>query len=245
MRLITLLLLMSQTSLAAEPATAPLVGTMRQAMQSDGFEVRMNVSTVKADSSLTPPVKLSVTGKFGAAGQRLLIRGISPDAVRNRHVAAERNANGKIRAIEYRAADTHKTEPYARLFGTGLVIWDMFGAWWDWPRQEIAGHDKIAGRPCTLIRSQTDNGNIREVISCVDQEAQLSLRTQLFDRSHTLLRTLTVQQLMRKESGAMAAKKLSITEADQTVSQLEVYGGDEHYLVTSGTFDRLDQSGGE
>lgn len=219
-----------------------LVNRMRLARHTDGFEARMNINRAKPDGSLNIPVKVALIGQFAEHRQRLLIRGISPDSVHNRHIAAERQGDHRIRAIEYHTGDTNRAETdiQAGLFNTGLVIWDMFSPWWNWSKQEITGSDQIAGRPCSLIRSQTDTGKIREVISCVDREAMLSLRTQLFDRSHTLLRTLTVQQLMHKESGAMAAKKLSITEADKTITKIEIYSGDEHYLITPETFARLD-----
>jgi hypothetical protein len=233
------LLACAQNIFAAEqPALADI---MRRARHTDGFEARMNISTIKPNGSLNVPFKLALIGQFTEHKQRLLLRGISPDTVHNRHIAAEQT-DRRFKAIEYRTTDTNRAEIDIQtgLFNSGLVIWDMFSPWWNWPKQEIAGTGEIAGRPCLLIRSQTDTDKVREVISCVDREAMLSLRTQLFDRSHTLLRTLTVQQLMHKESGAMAAKKLSITEADKSVTQIEIYSGDEHYLITPETFARLD-----
>ena len=121
----------------------------------------------------------------------------------------------------------------------------MFAPWYGWTRQQIVGTEKVAGRACTLLRSQTERGNVREAISCVDPDAGLSLRTQLYGRNHTLLRTLTVQRLMRKDSGSMAASKLTVAESDGTRTEVDVYGGDEHYLVTPDTFARLDAAGGK
>jgi len=74
----------------------------------------------------------------------------------------------------------------------------------------------------------------------VDVDGKLSLRTELFDRHHNLIRCILVKQTMRKESGALAAKKLTITAADRTVTEVEVYSGDENYLVTADTFAKLD-----
>lgn len=230
---------------AAEPSAATLVDTMKQTRLSEGFEARMEVATVAANGRRAMPFKFSVVGQIGAERQRLRIRGISPDRVRGRYVAAERNADGRIRAIEYgepASANIEKSDPAARLFDSGLVLWDMFGAWWSWSQQAIEGSDRIDGRACTLVRSRTDDGTspVREVLSCVNSEGKLSLRTQLFDRRHRLLRTIAVKQTMRKESGALAAKKLAITEADRTMTEVEVYGGDEHYLVNADTYAPLD-----
>jgi len=230
---------------AAEPTAATLVETMKQARLSEGFEARMEVATILPNGHRAMPFKLSVVGQVGKDRQRLRIRGISPDQVRGRFVAAERNANGRIRAIGYGepiSGNIEKADPAARLFDSGLVLWDMFGAWWNWPQQSIEGSDKVDGRACTLVRSRTDDGAspVREVHSCVSVEAKLSLRTQLYDRRHTLLRTIAVKQTIRKESGALAAKRLTITEADRTVTEIEVYSGDEHYLVEANTFAALD-----
>ena len=230
---------------AAEPTAATLVETMKQARLSEGFEARMEVATILPNGHRAMPFKLSVVGQIGAERQRLRVRGISPDKVRGRFVAAERNADERIRTIAYDEQlprSIEKADPAARLFDSGLVLWDMFGAWWSWPQQAIEGSDRIDGRTCTLVRSRTDDGTspVREVLSCVNGDGKLSLRTQLFDRRHRLLRTIVVKQTMRKESGALAAKKLAITEADRTVTEIEVYSGDEHYLVNANTYAPLD-----
>jgi hypothetical protein len=244
---ITLLLLATFAQTAHAADVGALVATMKQARLSEGFEARMEVATVAANGRRAMPFKLSVVGQVVKDRQRLRIRGISPDKVRGHYVAAERNADGRIRAIGYGEAvsgSVEKTDPAARLFDSGLVLWDMFGAWWNWPQQSIEGSDNVDGRACTLVRSRTDDGAspVREVLSCVNVDAKLSLRTQLYDRRHALLRTIAVKQTIRKESGALAAKKLSITEADRTVSEVEVYSGDEHYLVDADTFAPLDNA---
>jgi hypothetical protein len=246
--LLILLATFARPLLGAEPPAAPssaaLAEAMRQARYSDGFEARMNISTVKADGRRLASFKLAVIGQFDAARQRLLIRGISPDKVRHRFLAAERSADGRIRSIEYGepiSAGIAEADPFAKLFESGPVIWDMFAPWWNWPKQSLGTTEQIAGRDCTIVRSQSDAAisPIREVISCVDKDAGLSLRTQLFDSRRALVRTITVEQTMRKESGTMAAKRMSITGADNSVTEVEVYGGDEHYAIAAGTFAPL------
>jgi hypothetical protein len=217
---------------------------MWQARQSEGFEARMSVTLVGPDGQRTSPLKLAVIGQFGVDRQRLLIRGISPDKVRNRFIAAERTADGRIRSIEYgeRATDSSAgVDPFANLFDSGLVIWDMFGSWWAWSKQTAGGGGQAAGHSCTLVRSRSDTGisPIREVLSCVDPDAKLALRTQLFDGSGVLVRAISVDQTMRKPSGAMAARRLSITGHANSVTEVEVYGGDEHYDITADTFAKL------
>jgi hypothetical protein len=222
-----------------------IADSMRQARHSDGFEARMNVSIIRPDGRRSAPFKLAVIGRFNAETKRLLIRGISPDRVRNRFVVAERSADGRVRAISYGehlADGTAKADPFEKLFDSGLVIWDMFTPWWDWPKQSLGETDQVAGHDCRSVRSQTDSDNalVREVISCVDTDQRLSLRTQLFDDRHTLVRTIVVEQTLRKASAVMAAKKMSITGADNGVTEVEVYGGDEHYVLDSDTFAALD-----
>jgi hypothetical protein len=233
----------------AEPpaisASAALAESMRQARFSDGFEARMNVSAVQPDGRRFLLFKLAVIGQFSTERARLLIRGISPDKVRNRFVAAERRADGGIRPIAYGepiSGGIVETDPFTKLFDSDLVIWDLFGPWWSWPKHSLGGTEQIAGHDCTLVRSQSDapSSAVREVISCVDKNARLSLRTQLFDGRHTLIRTISVAQIMRKESGVMAAKRMLITGADNSITEVEVYSGDERYSITADTFSALD-----
>ncbi|BBI99070.1 hypothetical protein FGKAn22_07630 [Ferrigenium kumadai] len=244
--LLTMLAALAWPAYGAEPSAAALVETMQKARLSEGFEARMNVAAIKPDGRRAMPLKIAVIGQIGKDRERLLIRGISPESVRNRRFAAGKTADGRIRAIEYGEQGSDgitETFPLARLFDSGLVIWDMFGPWWYWPKQELGGTERIAGRECTLVRSQTDTANspIREVVSCVDKDARLSLRTQLFDRRHTLIRTISVERTTRLGSGATVAKKLLVTEADKAVTEIEVYSGDEEYLIGADIFNKLDQ----
>lgn len=246
MKLAALLLLFtfgSGAALAAAPSATELAESMRQVRLSDGFEARMQVAVIQADRRRLLPFKMSIVGQIGAERQRLRIRGISPDPVRNRHILAERNG-GRIHAVQYRPPENNpeKFEPFSKLFDSGLVLWDMFGAWWTWPQQNLAGTESIDGHSCTLVRSLTDDdaAPVREVVSCIDTAARLSLRTQFYGRRHELLRTVTVQQTIRKESGALGAKKMTVAGADRTLTEVEVYGGDEHYLVTPEIFAPLE-----
>jgi hypothetical protein len=118
---LVLLALIASPALAAgtvETASMTALATsMKEAKRSNGFEARMNVSTTVAGASRV--LKISVVGQFLAGRERLLIRGISPPEIRNRYVAAERSADGQIRAIEYgeNIADGHgEANPFARLF---------------------------------------------------------------------------------------------------------------------------------
>jgi hypothetical protein len=233
----------------AEPAVitspAALAESMRQARFSDGFEVRINLSTVQPDGRRSPPLKLAVIGQFSIERERLVFRGISPDKVRNRFFGAEKRVNSEIRSIAYgeHVSDSLvEVTPFTKVFDSDLVIWDMFAPWWNWPKQSLGGTEQIAEHDCTIVRSQSDAGisPIREVISCVDENARLSLRTQLFDGQHALVRTISVEQTMRKESGVMAAKRMSITGVDNSITEVEVYSGDEHYRITADTFSSFD-----
>jgi hypothetical protein len=241
------LLLSVSVSYAAEPgvSASAVAEMMKQAKYSDGFEARLNVLITKANGAHPAPFKLAVIGQFTANRQRLQIRGISPELVRNHLYAAERSSDGLIRAVEARnkvADDYAGFDPLAKMFNSSLVAWDMFSPWWSWPRQSFEGLEQVNGRECVKIRSLTDDKSsaVREVESCVDQHAKLALRTRLFDSEHSLLRTTTAAQLARKgDGGAMMAKKINITDAANTVTEIEVYAGDEQYQISAETFAML------
>src|ERR1035437_7768382 len=180
------LLLSVSVSYAAEPgvSASAVAEMMKQAKYSDGFEARLNVLITKANGAHPAPFKLAVIGQIAANKQRLVIRGISPDSVRNRAYAAEADRGGSIRAVESRSMAEREYDPFAKMFDSGLVVWDMLSPWWNWPNQSLQGTEKIHGRECAKIRSQTNDKNnlIQEVESCVDQQAKLALRTSFFDR---------------------------------------------------------------
>lgn len=235
----------------AEPgnpvSASTLAELMRQAMHSEGFEARLSVFMTKANGAHPPPFKLAVVGQFVADKQRLLIRGVSPESVHDRFIAAERGSDGRLRVLEYRgqtASEHVESDPLSKIFDSGLVVWDMFCPWWGWPKQSLEGIERINGRECTKIRSVSDDKSIavREVESCVDQQAKISLRTRLFDSKHALIRATSVERLVRKRiGGGMAAKKLTIKEASGVLTEIEVYAGDEQYEISDDTFSALDQ----
>lgn len=238
------LLVSANAVCAADISASAAADIMKQAKYSAGFEARLNVLVTLANGAHREPFKVAVVGQMSADQQRLLLRGISPDAVRGRHVAAARSSDGRIKAVSYRAGGEYAAvDPNARLFNSGLVAWDMFSPWWSWPRQTLDGTDQVNGRECRKIRSATDDttGNIREVESCVDLTAKLSLRTRLYDNRHALLRTTSVAAVMRKgDSGKLVAKKLIVTEASHARTEIEVYAGDDQYEISAETFAALD-----
>ena len=115
MKIALLLFFVANAALAAEPSAITLAGKISHARLSDGFEARMSVAVIGVDGARAHPVKLAVIGRFTEKSQRLLVRGISPEAVRERYVAAERAEDGAIRAIGYRSADPNAVpaDPYA------------------------------------------------------------------------------------------------------------------------------------
>jgi hypothetical protein len=220
----------------AAPSAAELATRMREVRLSPGIEARVQVVTVAPDGQRSEPVKLAIVGQSDATRRRLLLRGIAPESLRGEIRLAEYRA-GCVRTVDGKGA----ADPYAAIFGTGLVAWDMLAPWWDWPQQSLAGSDRIAGRDCTLVRSRNDDpaAPIREVLSCVDADAGLALRTQLFDGKGAPVRSIAVVTTLRKESGLLAAKKLTIG-AGGRISEVETYSGDEHYEVPADAFARLE-----
>lgn len=230
-----------------EGVGAALAAAMRAARQSDGFELRMTVAVTDAQGLAAPPVRLSVIGQFAAERDRLLVRVLSTDASQRQTLAAERNADGRIRAIAYgdRAGDgIRAVDAQAGLLHSGLVLWDMLTPWWSWPRQQSARAQDAGGHACTPVRSRpaarAGADTIGEVDSCLDAAAGLALKTEIFDRRHALLRAITVDKSLRKGAGGLFAKRMTIHGADGSVTVVEVYGGDEHYGIGQDTFAALD-----
>ncbi|WP_295388964.1 hypothetical protein [uncultured Thiodictyon sp.] len=205
----------------------------------------MNITLVAPTGQRALPIKISIVGQIAAARERLVIRGIAPERIRNRFIAAERSGDGPIRAVTYResaAAAPAPADSFIPIFDSNLVVWDLFAPWWSWPEPHLGGSARVGEDDCVNVRLHTESAAspIREVVSCVDPNRHLSLRTQLFDGRHSPVRTILVEEAMRQASGRVAARKFSITGADQAVTEIEVYSGDEDYRVSSGTFAALD-----
>ena len=233
----------------AEPVVAGSAGDLADAMMtrlySEGFEARMSISITKSGAH-AGPIKVAVIGQLGPERQRLLVKGISPDSVRDRFVAVERKPDGAIRAIQYDGASENVSEvdPFAGLFDTGVVVWDLLSPWWQWPVQRIVGTDHRDGRDCTVVRSKRADAisPIAEVVSCVEPGTRLALRTQFFDARGALVRTKELGQIVRTASGSVVAKTLSIKGRNGSVTEIDVYGGDEQYSIRADTFARLERS---
>jgi negative regulator of sigma E activity len=215
-------------------SAADIVQAMRQAMQSDGFEVRLSMVTTSPSGERSPQLKLAIVGQFDDVNARVVVRVISPQLSGIGRAMAERSQDGEVRIVPVIAAADAE-----RLFDSAIAIEDLLAPWWNWPRQELVGNSRVAGRDCVRVRSRgVDIGSdLREVVSCVDVAGGLALRTDLYGSNHRLLREITVTQLVRRQSGLDAAKMFSVAAANGLRTDVEVYAGDEHYWIRPDTFD--------
>lgn len=238
--LLSLLLIGSaNTALAGDAST--LAAAMVKSRLSDGFQVRMQVAVTDSNRRIHPPFKVAVIGQRKQEQQRLLVRGISPAKVRNRMFAAEM-VPGRINAVASTDGSTASAiDPSGHIFDSGIVLWDLLTPWWRWSDQQAIGESEVDGQECTLIRSRHSNSKepVAEVISCVDELNLLPWRTELYDSGQKLLRTITVTRAIRSESGALAAKAMVIELPGISSSDILVYSGDEHYLISDTTFELI------
>lgn len=218
-------------------ATALAAKIMRGRL-SDGFQARMQVAVTDSDKRIHPPFRIAVIGERKPGHQRLLVRGISPAKVRNRLFTAEAESDQLTTMTSVDGGNLSPVDPSTRLFDSGMVLWDLMTPWWRWPEQKIIGNSEVDGRECTLIRSRNGSRKapVAEVISCVEQENLLPWRTELYGSDHKLLRIITVKRAIRTESGILAAKAMAIDLPGISSSDVQVYSGDEHYLITPATF---------
>lgn len=234
------------TVYAESPVQA--VEAMRHARLSEGFEARMNVFVIAPDGRRAMPMKIAVIGQMRENRQRLLVRGISPESVRDRVVIAERNASGRIQSYSYAGrfdGAAKSVDPFSRIFGSGLVLWDLFTPWWDWPLQADVTGKPAGDHACLWVSSQTKeaaSASIRTVESCVEAKAALAWQTRLLNAQREPVREIKVSSAVRRSVGAgLAAKKLSIVEANKTVTEIEVYAGDEEYVISPEMFAPLER----
>ncbi len=233
---------------AATPTAQELAAMMRVAQYSNGFAARMSVLVTHPNGAHEPPFKVAVVGQASAQQQRLLLRGIEPAALRVQRYVAERKFAGKTLTIRARAAQPSGNfaldEP---LFNSGLVLGDMFSPWWDWSQQTLLGTDKVKGHACLKVRSVNDDVHapIQTVESCVDTQAQLSLRTRWYDAQQVLQRSAVVGATLRKAEGSgQLAKQVSLRDATGQITDINIYAGDEQYQITPQTFELLEMSEG-
>lgn len=241
----------------AVASAAALVEAMASARASEGFELRMTLTPVPAapaTPAAAPPetIKVAVIGRADAAGERVLVRGLAPERVRDAVVMAARvdaRVTSRVTAGANAREGSTAVAPEARLFGTDLVTWDLLAPWWAWPDAQVTGTAEVGGHACTEVRSRAPAGpaagadgagTVAEVLSCVDARRGLAWRTRLYDRRHRLLRDIVVEREIRTQAGTSAAKVATITAADGRTTRVEVYAGDEHHRIEPGTFAALE-----
>lgn len=230
--------------LLPDVSPSALAAGARAAMRSEGFEVRLSLTTVDPDGHRSLPVRLAVVGRIEPHRTRLAVRGISPEPIRDRRFAAQGSPDGNG-AFAYGPGPADlpvPVDPHARLFGTGLVLWDLLAPWWDWPVRLGSGVGHAGENACIEVRSVAESveSPIQEVASCIDPKTKIALRTVLLDRNGRVVRTILVEETMRHASGRTAPRKTLVSAADRSAVEIEVYSGDEDYSVSSDTFAVLD-----
>jgi hypothetical protein len=221
-------------------SASPLVEAMQAARESEGFEIRLTLR--RSGGGTEESTRIALIGQSIEGRERLLVRAISPSGIRDRAIVSER-VGDHVRSTAYGPDATSaamRADPMAGVFGSGLVVWDLMAPWWNWPDQVDEGPQAVGGRQCTQIRSRPagkEASPVREVLSCVDAANGLSLKTMLFDGRHRMLRSIEVTRDIRTQAGRSTARSASIADADGAVTFVDVYSGDEHYLIRPGTFD--------
>ncbi len=204
---------------------------------SEGFEARMNVYVVENSGKRTFPMKIALIGAFGRERQRIIARGISPASIHDKFYAAERSPSGKIRAVSWDG--TGNAAPFDAgkgIFSSGIVLRDLLSPWFSWANQREEGSSEAGDIRCTLLLSR--NGEGESVESCLDHG--LSLRTRMFGKERSEIRSIQVKETMKTGSGRIAARKLSVREQGGRTTEIEAYAGDEEYRIPPGAFSRLD-----
>lgn len=230
-------------SSAAADGTS-IARAMREARYSDGFEVRLAVSTIEADDRRGATSRVAVVGRNLAEAGSVVVRSLVRSAGQPASIVARLDADGTVRAVRVEssaggpavAIDPGADRPFA-----GLSIWDMLTPWWQWPRQTLNGQTNVGGHDCSLVTSSGPGDlAVRSVVSCVDLDGRIALRTDLLDRNGERLRRIEVTQTLRNSKGTLSPKKIRITEPGRMPLEVEVYAGDEHYVVDPGVFLLLD-----
>lgn len=223
----------------ANKSARVLAEAMRAARESDGFELRV---TLQGPGATAPDaLRIALIGQSREGRERLLARGIAPAGIRGHAIVCERSADpgDDPSCVQDASADTRHADPMAGIFGSALVAWDLMAPWWDWPVQIDEGPMAIAGHACTQVRSRPERrpvSGVSEALSCVDARNAMAWKTTLFDSHHRVLRSIEVRRDIRTQAGHSTARSAAITDADGTVTLVDVYAGDEHYQVRPDTF---------
>ncbi len=232
------------------PANSPgndLAGKVSATRASEGVELRMEVVVTRpADSQ--PPFKLALIGQFNQAHDRMLVRGISPANVQGLHIYSERDGAGNIHTVSYRSDTSDSASdafspinPELGLFGSDLTIQDFYWPWFRWRNQTLAGEGRANGKVCQLLKSVNDDpaSLMQEVVSCIDTESNIALRTEIYGAHHRLSRIIDVVATVSNRQGQVVAKTIRVTGERCAATEARVYSGDEEYPIRSNTFPVL------
>jgi len=215
MRPLGILLAFLSLGLAATaegPTAEQLIAKVEAAQRTSGFRTRAKLIKTTPGSKTPEVMQLVIKGRREGESIRMLYQILWPKEAMGRALVVETSADGKVSGFLFEPPDRQvpltpkvMSQP---LFGTDVTVEDVAEAYWRWPRQKLAGEEKVSGRQCTIIESRPGAGTATAyslVKSWIAPDIALPIMVEKFGKDGALVKRFLAAKVVKQSPGSWAA----------------------------------------
>lgn len=220
-----LLLGIASLTAASEPSyvTAPqLAAQLAEAVEDGDATVRTRLKT--ADGTV---LQLQIKSRRSKDASIVAYEVLWPKERRGERVVLRQRGTvapeGTFRPVNGEPQSLSGAGLMEPLFGSSLAYRDVIENFYRWPRQSLAGHEKIGTVDCVILESRPgDASSYGKVRSWIDLRRMIPLRVEKFDRQDRLVRRFETSQVARDDIGRHVPAGLTVQRAgDDGVTEID------------------------
>lgn len=221
MRRLGLLLAFLSLGLAADGLTAQqLIAKVEAAQRTSGFRTRARLVKTPPGSKVQQVMQLVIKGRRQGDTIQTLYQILWPKEAMGQALVVETSANGAVSGFVFEPPGRKiplTPKVMARpLFGTNVTVEDVAEAYWHWPHQQLAGEEKVSGRPCTILESRPgpDTATSYSLVrTWIAPDIALPLVVEKFGKDGALSKRFVAAKVVRQSPGSWGAALLVVDSA--------------------------------
>lgn len=207
--ILSLLAVPAMTGRAAAQATAvsltanQLAAKVIAAKQERGFRIRATMTRTTPGTDIRDVRQLSIKGSRELNRSIVLYQQVWPDVPDGLALVIEDSGSHRLKGFQYEAG---RVTPLSddmlgrRFFDSDLTLEDLAESFWYWPTLSLGGQEDIGPYP-TVVVSMRPGPSIPSTYSLVRKwvapELALGLRTELYGRTGSLAKTISLYRMLK------------------------------------------------
>lgn len=129
---------------------------------------------------------------------------------------------GKVVSALGQCAEIDRSDIGEGLFGTDLSYADAVENFFLWPKQELAGTEKVGGSECVIVESRPASGSPHgKVRSWIDSRRLVVHRVEKYDGAGRLVRTITTTQVAKDDIGRNVPAGMTVTRTGGSSTEID------------------------